>query len=530
MARTLAVKPILVICFLTLVNCSEILRPRGVSISKISLYNPEIDFACFDGSLTVPFKYVNDDYCDCKDGSDEPGTSACPNGLFHCVNAGHQALNIPSSRVNDGICDCCDASDEYASSGNCTDVCDILGEEARQQAQKLAELVKQGSELRAQNVLKGKQLKREKKERIQALERDKIEALAVKEEKESLKNTAEEEEAAALKAYQEVEDAEKAEQAEREKKEQEQEAFEYFQLIDSNQDGKIVAAELRTRQTFDQNKDGVVSDEEVVFFLGPAESMDWNEFFSTAYPRIKPFIMMEKGLFQPPTTEPETDTHTEQEVVHQEPESNEEGQHEEWEEGEEDEEEKPDDEDVVDTQKELEGTEEEPKSKYSPETQAIVDNADKARSDFEKAERALRDIERELRHLQEGLEKDFGPEDEFASLDGECYQFTDREYTYKLCPFDQVSQQPRSGGMETRLGVWNNWVGEDNKYTAMFYDKGQSCWNGPQRSTHVEVSCGLENAVVAASEPNRCEYLLHFTTPSACRLEEPVESSPHDEL
>lgn len=514
---------------MTVMKCSEIFRPRGVAISKAPLYNPETDFACFDGSLTIPFKYINDDYCDCKDGSDEPGTSACPNGLFHCINAGHQALNIPSSRVNDGICDCCDASDEYASSGNCTDVCDILGEEARQKAQKQAELIKQGNEMRVQNILRGRHLKQEKRERILALERDKIEALAVKEEKEVLKNTAEEEEAAALKAQQDVEDAEKAEQAEKEKNEQEQEAFEYFQLIDSNQDGKIVVAELKARQTFDQNKDGVVSEEEVEFFLGPAESVDWNEFLSVAYPRMKPFFMMEKGLFQPPTTEPEAETQLEQEEVLQEPEPTEEGQQEEWDEGEEDEEDKADDEDAVEAHKDTEG-EEESKSKYSPETQAIVDNADKARSEFEKAERALRDIERELRHLQEGLEKDFGPEDEFAPLDGECYEFTDREYTYKLCPFDQVSQRPRSGGMETRLGVWNNWVGGDNKYSAMFYDKGQSCWNGPQRSTHVEVSCGLENAVVAASEPSRCEYLLHFTTPSACRLEEPIEASPHDEL
>ena len=38
--------------------------------------------------------------CNGQDGSDEPGTSACPNGKFFCENAGHKALVIPSGRVS----------------------------------------------------------------------------------------------------------------------------------------------------------------------------------------------------------------------------------------------------------------------------------------------------------------------------------------------------------------------------------------------------------------------------------------------
>ena len=42
-------------------------------IAEVSFYSPGRDFTCLDGSATIPFNQVNDDYCDCKDGTDEPG-------------------------------------------------------------------------------------------------------------------------------------------------------------------------------------------------------------------------------------------------------------------------------------------------------------------------------------------------------------------------------------------------------------------------------------------------------------------------
>lgn len=56
----------------------------GVPSHDIVKYQPNAvgQFICRDGVLNISWSAVNDDYCDCNDGSDEPGTGACANTRY----------------------------------------------------------------------------------------------------------------------------------------------------------------------------------------------------------------------------------------------------------------------------------------------------------------------------------------------------------------------------------------------------------------------------------------------------------------
>ena len=104
---------------------------------------PNEVFRCDEGRTKLTVNYINDNYCDCEDGTDERGTSACSGlnslnskinkveSFFTCsktkeikgIEFNHKIKaetqtqteykKISSSKVNDGICDCCTGEDEW---------------------------------------------------------------------------------------------------------------------------------------------------------------------------------------------------------------------------------------------------------------------------------------------------------------------------------------------------------------------------------------------------------------------------------
>ncbi|KAI7752233.1 hypothetical protein M8C21_023154, partial [Ambrosia artemisiifolia] len=150
--------------FILLVLCSILVHRSTVVLSENILgvapkdeeYYKGLSIKCRDGSRSFTKAQINDDFCDCADGTDEPGTSACPSGKFYCRNAGHSPILIYSSRVNDGICDCCDGSDEYDGKIMCKNTCWEAGKVARDRLRKKIATFREGLTIRKHEVEQAK--------------------------------------------------------------------------------------------------------------------------------------------------------------------------------------------------------------------------------------------------------------------------------------------------------------------------------------------------------------------------------------
>ncbi|KFM27688.1 Glucosidase 2 subunit beta [Auxenochlorella protothecoides] len=125
---------------------------RGVTPDLLPRYSipSDADFECLDGRGSVPASRINDEYCDCTDGSDEPGTSACPGGSFYCANVGFEPRTLKAALVDDGVCDCCDGSDEPV--GSCANTCQARGLARKAELAERLHAARAGLQRRAQYV------------------------------------------------------------------------------------------------------------------------------------------------------------------------------------------------------------------------------------------------------------------------------------------------------------------------------------------------------------------------------------------
>ncbi|XP_026180450.1 glucosidase 2 subunit beta [Mastacembelus armatus] len=509
------------------VSAVEVQRPRGVPLSKLQFYEEGKPFTCLDGSRTIPFDRVNDDYCDCSDGSDEPGTAACPNGSFHCTNAGFRPVFIPSSRINDGICDCCDTTDEYNSGAVCQNTCRDLGRKERESLLKLAEIAKEGFLLKQQLIQEAKRGLEEKRAKAADLQvnkkdlEEKVEALrTVKEAAEQPEKQAKERH---LKAWEEEKALIRIE-------EEKGKMAEVFLELDDDADGFVSVAELLSHAELDPDSDNSFTEEEAQGILGGVDKVDtaafeavWNnikeKYISEAAPAP---VETAQEEIREPVSDNDSEQYPEDDITEDEDDDDEE-----------DEDDDPDDGDykshsatrTPEKKDDDEGT----MPPYDQETQILIDAAQKARDEFEESEKALREVDDQINNLEKEISFDFGPSSEFAYLYSQCYELTTSEYIYRLCPFNRVSQKPKYGGSETNLGTWGKWAGpEDNIYSMMKYEHGTGCWQGPNRSTTVKLTCGKETVVTSTSEPSRCEYVMEFICPAICQEPPNLVSEEHE--
>ena len=517
----------------------------GVHPSLLASYRASDRFSCDDGRVVLDPSKINDEYCDCADGMDEPGTSACANGRFHCRNRGGEPKDLPSSRVNDGVCDCCDGSDEVGRVGGvrCEKTCAAAGRKRRAELLERLKLAKGGvakrraaiaaapaarakwsaEVARLQNERDAKKiaadasekLKDDADERAKALEKEEEEekaAAAADEEEE--KKRAEEAEASAAKEGAEDDTAGAAAAERSEQSEQSEDLAklsrdldELEAMIDDIGDGAAAPAPAPEHEETDEER-------------GERMMRQW---VKDDAPEKKDDDVVEddaaRDLEDPTPYLPEdVDADAYDDVNESEPEP------------------EPESGGLLGkaskmfkgwgarrrrSAKKTRGGNASSDADASPSaaTEARAE-ANRLRDAWSADATALRETEDALRENEARLTRFMGEDDEYAYMVGECYEAKVDKYVYEACPFGKASQD------STSLGTMQD-IDRASPRTFKFTG-GEGCWNGPARSLTATARCGAENKLAEVIETSRCEYVATLVTPAACAEDE--ERAAREEL
>ncbi|KAM0327429.1 hypothetical protein ACHAQA_005715 [Verticillium albo-atrum] len=536
--------------------------PRGVGPEFAKFYESK-SFSCISHpEIQLKPGQVNDNTCDCPDGSDEPGTAACasidtlspPQPLpgsasgttgaahalpgFWCANEGHLGAYIPFMFVNDGICDydlCCDGSEEYAGVGGakCENRCAEIGKEYRRVEEERKKAVEKAAKKRRTMAKESKELRRRVEARISSLQAEIVGLTAKKAELE--------------KKYEETQQSEKgkvvksggiggklgvlvglAKERIDELRDTLQEIVEERKELRSKVD-ELEGILRRFKEEYNPN----FNDE------GVKSAVKGWEDYAAKGAEAKVAITQEE-------LDDVLSDDTESTGIN-------------WKEFEED--------DATDTDI-LYNFE-----AYLPsfardflhgqlnsvrvwliENGVLADNAKPGSESHlvkvarEASEAAGKDVtkkEKELADQQKDLDTDYGVDDIFRVLKDRCVSTEAGEYEYELCWMGKTSQKSKKGHGNTNMGNFNRIDREmsddeerqDGKglgkglRMVLRYEDGQSCWNGPKRRTDVWLACSETEELWRVAEAEKCVYKMEVGTPAACdELLEPPTPKGKDEL
>ncbi len=527
---------------------------RGVAPADAQKYQPtsnangQPSWTCLDGSKHIAWSAVNDDYCDCPDGSDEPGTSACPNATFYCANAGHIPARIRSSRVDDGICDpeCCDGSDEQDGKVHCPNRCDKVGREYRKRATELENLRRAGGKIRDKYIADGRKHKEALHAEIAKLE---VELDVATTNEARLKQElarAETVDKAVIDAksktplYAKLSAHHDAIRSLKDKNAALKHELQTLTLLlddlakgynpnyqDMAVKGAVVAYKewrgIKSESPADGADDAAAAADGVDQLA--ADNVKLNELLDegswdadklASLLAEDPLDIMDGGLagaagdkrvaaeadggllfriheYLPdgvvPYFEAMVDTLLDVLIKAN----------------------------VITDVKRMR-----PKAADGAEPENVA----AARRAHSEAATHLSRVSNDLstrRHKLHEFDTRYGRHAEFRALENQCVSQNMGEYTYEYCFFGRATQMPNNGGAHISLGTFANWnpkadatPDSDEYWMQQVYARGQRCWNGPERSAIVDLECATSNELRDVFEAEKCIYSIKVATPAVC--------------
>ncbi|ETL91254.1 hypothetical protein L917_10198 [Phytophthora nicotianae] len=477
---------------------------RGISPELQHKLSAVSSFICDNGQQRLELTRLNDNYCDCADGSDEPGTSACSHtaALFHCVNAGFFSADVPTSRVNDGICDCCDGSDEYASGVSCVSECAEKMEAFKADKKDLIEQVDAGLEDRVALVAEAQKLWDEEQQKKQQIETKTASLKVMVEQLEARK--ADEER---------LEMEEKAKRIAASKKE----ILSQLGLLDMSKEQLLsiileigrngVSAKHELLPIVRKEREAAhEGEEELVKTLMEEKDEAFRERDEARQKetrRIEKLIEEREEKKAKAAEAAEGDDAAETATAPETEESMEE-------------------EDLTLPEVETRPIdllyEELAASERYEWVQAVL-----TRKQHEDTKKEMTEEEKKLTDVQKLLEKNYGEDHLFFALRDKCVESEAGQYKYKVCFFGKATQDhTKLGDMED---IKNPESTEDEEsivtVKVMKFSNGQKCWNGPNRSLTVKLECGPEPMELSdIEEPSTCVYTAKLRTPAVCSEED----------